>query len=288
MTTDPSTTDPSTTDPSSTAPPTRARRPTTTTLLGLGLVGLVVLAGVVGPWVISGDPLAQIAGQYLRPPSTAHLLGTDELDRDVLARTLAGVRTTLLIAIVAVPIGAIVGITLGLLSTTSRWTDLLVARVFDVVLAFPAVILAIAVAAVRGPGPVTVIAAVAITEIPLFGRLARTAAMRVLAQPYVESARLAGASPTRILRDHVVPNSAEPLLVQAALSLSLAVFVESALSFLGVGVRPPQPSLGSMLAGGVYSWDANPAYPLGPAVVIVALSLGFLLIARGIGGTRRG
>ncbi|GAC70445.1 ABC transporter permease [Gordonia soli] len=253
-----------------------------------GAVVLVVVAlGLLAPLLASHDPLEQISGANLLPPGADHLLGTDELNRDVFSRVLYGVRTTLLVLVTAVPIGAAVGIAIGLLAAVSGIADTVSARVFDVVLAFPAVILAITVAAIRGPGTATVIIAIAITEIPIFGRLARNEATRVIAAPYVESARLSGASTWWTLRTHVLPNAIEPLVVQFALSLSLAVFVESAMSFIGVGVRPPDPSLGSILADGVYAWDVNPGHPLGPLVMIALLSLGFLLIAQGLGRRRR-
>ncbi|SIS22742.1 ABC transporter permease [Williamsia sterculiae] len=268
---------------------TRTRRRIPVTLVvGLVLIAVVVACGLLAPVLAGHDPLRQVPGENLLSPSGSHPLGTDELDRDVFARVLYGIRTTLTVLVIAIPIGAVVGTLLGLLAASGRIADTVTSRAFDVVFAFPAIILGITVTALRGPGIATVIIAIAITEIPLFGRVMRASALRVRTQPYVESARLAGASKVRIVRSHVLPNAVEPLIVQIALSLSLAVFVESAMSFIGVGVRPPRPSLGSTLAEAVYNWDVNPGYPLGPLVTIVALSLGFLLIAQGVGEVRRG
>lgn len=269
-----------------TAEPRPVRRRVSFSLVaGLAMVGVVVVLGLAASLLTSYDPLQQIVGANLLPPSSSHLLGTDELNRDVWSRVLYGIRTTLTVLIISVPIGAVIGIVLGLLSMSNRVLDTISARAFDVILAFPALILAITVTAIRGPGITTVIIAIAITEIPVFGRITRSAALRVAEQPYVESARIVGGSNLWVLRQHILPNSTEPLVVQLALSLSLAVFIESAMSFIGVGVRPPQPSLGSILAEAVYSWDVNAGYALGPLIAIVVLSLGFLLIAQGFGAS---
>jgi peptide/nickel transport system permease protein len=249
--------------------------------VGAILVALIALLGLAAPVLSGYGPIRQLAGENLLGPSLAHPLGTDELDRDVWARVLYGIRTSLTVSVLAVPIGAAVGIGAGLLAAAHRLLDVLASRLFDVVLAFPALILAIAVTALRGPGVATVITAVAIAEIPVFGRITRAEAIRLGDVGYVESARLAGGSTAWVLTRHVLPNSLRPLAVQAALSLSLAVFVESGMSFAGVGVRPPRPSLGSILATAVDNWDANPAYALGPLVAISVLCLGLLLMARG-------
>jgi len=254
---------------------------------GLALVSIVVLLGVAAPLLTEYGPTRQVPGANLLTPGPAHPLGTDELDRDVLSRVLYGIRTSLTVLVVAVPIGALTGVVVGLAAASNRVLDTVTSRVFDVVLAFPALILAIAVTAVRGPGIVTVMIAISIAEVPVFGRIARGEALRIGGSAYVESSRLVGGSPIWILARHVLPNSLEPLTVQAALSLSLAVFIESGMSFVGVGVRPPQPSLGSVLATAIDNWAANPAYALGPLVAITVLCLGFLLIAQGFGRCRR-
>ncbi|MFT4042643.1 MAG: ABC transporter permease [Gordonia sp. (in: high G+C Gram-positive bacteria)] len=265
----------------------RRKRPTDL-IVGLVLVGVIVVLGLLAPVLAAYDPYRQTPNANLLAPSWEHLLGTDSLNRDVFSRLLYGIQTTLIVLAISVPIGAIIGTLLGLLAASSRVIDVISDRFFDVVLAFPALILAIAVTAIRGPGIATVIIAIAISEIPVFGRLARSSARRVNAQPYIESARLAGASRGWLLRKHVLPNSVEATIVQLALSLSLAVFIEAAMSFIGVGVRPPRPSLGSALAEGVYTWDVNPGLPIGSLAVIITLTLGLLLIAQGLGKVRRG
>jgi peptide/nickel transport system permease protein len=256
-------------------------------LAGLLLVGTVVLAGLAAPILAPHPPLEQIPGANLLGPGPTHWLGTDEVNRDVLSRTLYGIRINVLVILVAVPLGAVIGSLGGLLSSFSAVADVVTQRVFDVLLAFPVLILGIALAAVIGPGTTAVVVVIAVAEIPIFGRLLRGAALRVREMPYVESAAVFGAGRWWILRKHVLPNAIEPVGVQLAISMSVAVFVESAMSFLGIGVRPPEPSLGSIIADAVPELDANPAMALGPLAVVTALVLGFLLVAQALAAGRR-
>lgn len=259
---------------------------------GYGIVGsilvlCVVVAGLIGPLLVSWDPQHQIDGAYLLPPNGDHLFGTDELSRDVLARVLSGIRVNLLIIGTAVPIGATIGTLAGLISVSIRELDSITQRLFDVILAFPAVILGIALTAILGPSAVTVGIVIAIAEIPTFGRLVRTSVLRIREQSYVETARVSGAGTSRILFKHVLPNSVEALIVQFALSLSLAVFVEGAMGYLGIGVVAPTPSLGGLVAAGNSYLESNPWFAIGPLIVISALVLGLYLIAQSISNDRR-
>ncbi len=259
---------------------------------GSGLVGTVlVLAvigiGVFGPLFASYAPDQQIDGAYLLAPSTDHWLGTDDVNRDVLSRVLSGIRVDLTLIAVAVPAGAVIGTLIGLLGVSIARADGLVQRVFDVILAFPALILGIALVAVLGPGAVTVGIVIAVAEIPVFGRLVRTSVLRIREQPYVEAARVSGAGTGRIVFRHVLPNSVEALGVQFALSLSLGVFISGALSYLGIGVVPPTPSLGGLLAAGNGYLETNPWISIGPLIVVSALVLGLYLIAQSISSDRR-
>jgi peptide/nickel transport system permease protein len=256
-------------------------------LVGLILVGLVVLVGVLAPLLAPFDPNEQLAGANLLGPSATHLLGTDQVNRDVFSRVLYGIRIDLLIVFVAVPLGAAIGGLFAALGSLFTATDVALQRTFDVVLAFPSLILAIGVTAVAGPGAGTIILVITVVEIPIFGRMLRSGILTVRELPFVEAADTLGASRWTVLRRHVLPNAAEPLWVQLALSLSTAVFVESAMSFLGIGVRPPDPSLGSIVNDAVNYLDINPAFALGPLAVIVVLVLGFQLLAQGIGAARR-
>ncbi|WOC13363.1 ABC transporter permease [Gordonia sp. MP11Mi] len=256
-------------------------------LFGTVLVLAVVAAGLLGPLFTSYGAEQQIDGAYLLPPSSDHWFGTDDVNRDVLTRVLVGIRIDLLIIVIAVPVGAAIGTLVGLVSVSVRGLDALAQRVFDVILAFPALILGIALTAILGPGTLTVGIIIAIAEIPVFGRLVRTSVLRIREQPYVEAARVSGASTPRILLKHVFPNSVEALGVQFALSLSLGVFIEGALSYLGIGVVPPTPSLGGVLAAGNSYLETNPWFSVGPLIVISALVLGLYLIAQSISNDRR-
>ncbi|MEE2061504.1 ABC transporter permease [Rhodococcus artemisiae] len=256
-------------------------------LAGVLLVVVVGVAGLLAPWLAPFDPNQQISGANLLGPSAEHWFGTDTVNRDVFSRVLHGIRINLQITFIAVPIGAVLGSLLGLVSTMHSALDVVAQRMFDVVLAFPALILAIALAAIVGPGALTVGIVIVVAEIPVFGRNVRTQVLRIRELPFVEASEVIGASRWFTLRTHVLPNAMEPLAVQLALSMSVAVFVESAMSFIGIGVRPPEPSLGSIVADAVPNLDINAAFAIGPLAVIAALVLGFLLIAQALGSARR-
>ncbi|WP_433562684.1 ABC transporter permease [Nocardia sp. CA-151230] len=256
-------------------------------LAGVLLIAVIAVAALAAGLLTKYDPLEQIPGANLLGPSGDHWLGTDELNRDVFTRTLYGIRVDLIIAFLAVPAGAVLGSIIGLAATVNPVADVLAQRVFDLILAFPALIFAIALTAVTGPGAHSVVIVIIAAELPIFGRQIRTAVLAVREQPYVEAAAVIGASTGWTLRKHVLPNVIEPLAVQLALSLSLAVFVDSAMSFIGIGVRPPDPSLGSIIAESTRNLDANPAMAVGPLLVVSALTLGFLLIAQALGRARR-
>jgi len=256
-------------------------------LIGVLLFCLVVLAGLCAPLLTTYPPELQLDRANLLAPSAAHLLGTDQVNRDVLARTLYGIRADLLIVFVAVPMGALLGSAAALLGTTATAVDVGLQRLFDLLLAFPTLIFAIGLTAVAGPGTLTVIAVIATVETPIFARVLRSSILKVQALPYVHAAQGMGAGRWWVLRRHVLPNAAEPLGVQLAVSLSLAVFVESAMSFLGIGVRPPAPSLGGLISDGIDYVDSNAAFVLGPLTVVVVLVLCLQLMARALAGARR-
>lgn len=272
---------------------TRPRRRTLRTLrsgrglVGLVLLGLLVVLGLAAPLLAPYGPNLQLPDANLLPPGAGHLLGTDHLNRDVLSRVLYGIRTDLLIVFVGVPIGVVVGTAAALLGTLTGPLDVGLQRVFDVLLAFPTLILAIGLTAVIGPGTGTVIAVIAIVEAPVFARLLRSSILTVQALPYVDAAETIGAGRWWVLHRHVLPNASEPLVVQIALSLSLAVFIESAMSFLGIGVRPPNPSLGGLISDGIDYADANLAFVVAPLVVVVVLVLALQLLVQSLSAARR-
>jgi peptide/nickel transport system permease protein len=255
-------------------------------LLGAVLVAAVVLLGLLAPLLAPYAPDQQIAGANLLGPSSAHWLGTDQVNRDIWSRTLFGIRTDLVVVFLAVPLGAALGALVGLVASSWPWADVVTQRVLDLVLAFPTLILAIALTAFLGAGLTTVAVVITVAEVPVFGRMVRTSALAVLETAYVESSRVVGASTWWVLRKHVLPNSLEPVVVQLALSMSVAVFIEGAMSFLGIGVRPPNPSLGSLIKDGVRNVYEAPTFALGPLVVVAALVLGFLLLGQALSRAR--
>lgn len=256
-------------------------------LAGIVVVGLVVLAGLLAPLLAPYAPDQQIPGANLLGPSTQYWFGTDAVNRDLFSRTLHGIRVNLLIILVAVPLGGLAGTALGLLSVQTRWADSILQRLFDLILAFPTIVLAIALTVILGPGLPTVFVVVILAEIPIFGRLVRSSAMTVRELPYVESAKAMGAGDSWILRRHILPNSIDPLLVQLTLAMSVAVFIEGAMSFLGLGVTPPTPSLGSLLNEGAAQFYHAPFFTLGPLALVVALTLGLLLISQALARATR-
>lgn len=251
------------------------------TLVGLSIAAIIFTAGLLAPWLAPHSPYDQAFPAFL-PPSPEHLFGTDEFGRDLYSRVLFGIRQDAIVGLVAVPIGAIAGSLLGLISGMSRLLDTVLQRIFDVGLAFTSLVMGVTVAAVIGPGLHAVLVTVALVNIPLFGRLARSAVRSQLGRDYVTAARVVGVPPARILFRHILPNALDSLIVQAALSLSLAVFLEGAMSFVGIGVRPPEPSLGSLLRASTTFLEQAPVYALAPMVVVTALVLSFNLVGDGL------
>lgn len=252
------------------------------TAAGLTIAVALLALGVLAPWIAPHGVDAQSSDGFAGV-SASHLLGTDEFGRDVFTRVLYGIRQDVIVAGLAVPMGAVLGTALGLLCGLHRVVDVVVERVFDVMLAFTALVLGVAVSATAiGPGTTSILVTVVLVNVPLFGRLTRSAVQAQRARDYVVAAEVVGAGRVRVLLRHILPNALDALIVQAALSLSMAVFIEGAMSFVGIGVRPPSPSLGSLLRTSVNFLDQNPWYALGPIVVVTALVLSFNLVADGL------
>ncbi|MFE7515651.1 ABC transporter permease [Streptomyces sp. NPDC057540] len=249
---------------------------------GLALVGAVVLAGLLAPLLTGHGPTDQSGLSLAAPGTPGHPLGTDDLGRDLLARLLYGIRADLGIIAAAVPLGAALGCLLALAAAAHPVLDTVVQRTFDLILAFPGLILALAVTAILGPGRPPVILVIALAEIPVFGRLLRTGILVQRGREYVTAARVGGTSGGRILTRHILPNAADPLVVQIAVSLTVAVFVEGAMSFLGVGVRPPEPTLGAVLSQSMPYLAQAPHFAAGPLVTVTALVLGLSLTAEAL------
>lgn len=218
-----------------------------TVLSALVLAAVVVIAltaSFITPYGVNDVDVPQA----LRAPSGAHWMGTDELGRDVLSRVLMGVQASMKVAVVSVAFAAVVGVTLGVLAGyRGGWLDTVVMRIVDVMFAFPVLLLALAIVAVLGPGLTTTILAIGVVYVPIFARVARASTLSVRVEPYVAMSRTMGTGSAYILTRHILPNITGPLIVQTSLSLAFAILSEAALSFLGLGLQPPQPSLGRMI-----------------------------------------
>ena len=233
------------------------------------LLLLLVLVTVLAPWIALHDPIATDPSNALLGPSGAHPLGTDELGRDLFARVIWGSRVSLPVAFVAVAVGLLVGGTIGLAAGyRGGLTDLLLMRVIDAILAFPALILAIAIVAVLGPGLRNAMIAIGIVQLPVYARLMRAQVLTLKGLDFIAAVRALGSSPARLIVSHFLPNLLNPLIVQISLSAAAAMLAEATLSFLGLGAQPPTPDWGFMLNTGARFLNNDPWLALGPGVAI--------------------
>lgn len=217
-------------------------------LAGASVFGVVVLVAILAPWVAPSSPIRTDFTASLQPPGPRHLLGTDELGRDVLSRIIFGARASLEAGIISVGLAIAAGVPLGLVAGfyRGRLDDVLM-RITDAMLSFPQLILALAVAAVLGPGLAKAMIAIAVVLMPVFMRLMRAQVLTEREREYVDAARVMGAADRRIIWRHLLPNSLAPIVVQGSLNVAGAIITEATLSFLGLGTQPPVPSWGSML-----------------------------------------
>ncbi len=239
-------------------------------LLALGV--LAVCAPLIAPYPVT----AQDMDNTLAGPSAAHLLGTDDLGRDVFSRMVHGGAATLYASCLAVGIGLLLGLPVGLLAGYSGgWVDDGISRFIDALLSFPSIVLAIAVTGALGIGLTNGMIAVGIVFSPQIARLVRARALVVRQELYVDAARCFGASTARILWRHVLPNTVQPVIVQVTLLLAAALLAEASLSFLGLGIQPPQPSWGSMLARAYQNMELAPEQMYAPGLAILLTALAF-------------
>lgn len=246
--------------------------------LGLFVVLAVVVAAVVGPMLTPADATSQDLSRRLMGPTSGHPLGLDELGRDVLARLLAGARISLLVGVCVVSISASIGTIVGAVAGyAGGWVDEGIGRAMDVLMAFPGILLAIALVAVLGPSLTNVVIALSSIGWVGYARLVRGQALKIRELEYVQAARALGAGAVRVLARHVIPATLSSVIVQATLGMAGAIIAEASLSFLGLGVQPPTPSWGTMLdAGRAHLLDA-PHLTIFPGLAIAALVLGFNL-----------
>lgn len=253
-----------------------------------GLVGLVItlflaMVAILAPLLITYDPLEMHAADRFLPPSATYLFGTDEFGRDIFSRVLMGSRLAFTVGFTSIGIATILGVIIGLVTGYfGGRLDAYTMRFFDALLAFPAILLAIVILAILGPGSLNAILAIAIVNIPAFARLTRANVLVEKNKDYVEAARALGAQPNRIIFRNILPNVVSTILVQITVSLAAAVLLESALSFLGLGTPLPAPSWGSMLSIGRGYLPLAPWYGIFPGIAITLLVMGFYLLGDGL------
>jgi peptide/nickel transport system permease protein len=270
-------------EPAERTVPARRRRRHPSLAIG-ALITLAVAATALLSFVWTpDDPTRMVIAEKLQPPSAAHWFGTDHFGRDVLSMIMVGARNSIAVALVAVGIGIGAGVPLGLFAAARRgWLDDFVMRVNDLVFAFPALLLAIMITALLGPGAVNAILAIGIFNIPVFARLTRGAALSLWTRDYVLAARVAGKGAALISIEHILPNVLNTLVVQATIQFSLGILAEAALSYVGLGTQPPMPSWGKMLADAQTLISLAPHLAVFPGLAIVVTVLGLNLLGDGL------
>ena len=253
------------------------------TLISAVILAVIVLAALTADRIAPYGVNKIDVPNALQPPSGAHLFGTDELGRDIFSRVLVGTHASLAVAAASVTFAFFVGVTLGAVAGyRGGWLDTVLMRVIDVMFAFPVLLLALAIVAVLSPGLTTTILAIGIVYTPIFARVARASTLSVRIEPFVAVSRTLGTGNVLILRRHILPNIASPVIVQTSLSLAFAILSEAALSFLGLGLQPPEPSWGRML------FDAQGFVHLAwwmsvfPGLAIFVTALAFNLLGDGL------
>ncbi len=252
-------------------------------LVGVGFTLLVVGMALLAPLLTSLDPVAISAQDRLQTPSLAHPMGTDQLGRDVFSRVAFGGRVSILVAVSSVLGALIVSVVLGTLAAVrGGWLDEVVMRIMDVFFAFPSILLAIALISFLGPGPVNAALAIAIVFVAPLTRVVRSSVLTVRDRSYVEAARIAGAGRLRLMGRHILPNSMAPVIVQATVFLGFAIIIEASLSFIGLGLRPPEPSWGGMLDASRALLSVGPWIALFPGLAIACAVIGVNLLGDGL------
>lgn len=267
----------------------RAFRRNRLALVGGGLVLVLGLSALLAPWIAPHDPLRGRLPDRLRGPSTTavsgklYLFGTDNLGRDILSRVLHGGRVSISLGLLVVGVSIVVGVVLGLVSAyAGGWVDTVVQRVVDVLLAFPYLVLAIALMGLFGPGFLNLVVALAFKEWVMACRIVRSEALALKTAAFVEASRAAGAGPARILVRHLLPNVIPGAIVVATLRVGWVVLMEASLSFLGLGIQPPQPSWGVIIADGRDYLFRAPWISTLPGIAILLFVLGVNLLGEGL------
>lgn len=252
-------------------------------LAGLIVLLLAVIIAVLAPLITPYPPNKIAVVDALQGPSRAHLMGTDNLGRDLFSRVFYGIRMSMLIAVVSIAVAAFIGIVLGLISGYyGKRVDEVIMRLMDILYAFPDLLLALALVATFGTGFPSLIVAIAIVRIPGFARITRASVLSVRENEYVEAARTIGMGNGRILIRHILPNGIAPIIVMTSVSLALAILVEASLSFLGLGIQPPTPSLGGLLKDSLGFMETAPWMAVFPGITIALIIFALNLLGDGL------
>lgn len=261
----------------------RSFRKSKSAVVGAGIVIFFVLIAVIGPMLAPQGINEQNLAIRLLPPSGDYWFGTDDLGRDVFSRILHGARLSLTVGISAVVLSAFFGSLLGIIAGYyGRWIDTLISRIFDIMLAFPSILLAIAVVSILGPSLRNALIAIAIINVPNFGRLIRSRVLAIKEEEYIHAAKAIGMKNTRILWRHILPNSMTPIIVQGTLAIATAIIEAAALGFLGLGAEAPYPEWGKMLADARMFLMNAPWAMVFPGVAIMLTVIGFNLMGDGL------
>ncbi|SET99210.1 nickel transporter permease [Paenibacillus sp. NFR01] len=261
----------------------KAFRKNKTAMLGLCIIVFFVLIALLAPLIAPYSFKEQELVNRLKPPSGAHWFGTDDLGRDMFSRIIYGARISLWVGFFSVIGSIIIGTLLGVLAGFyGKWVDMLISRLFDILLAFPSILLAIAIVAILGPSLRNALLAIAIVNIPTYGRLVRAKVLSLKQEEYITAARAIGMTNTRILFTHILPNSLTPIIVQGTLGIATAIIEAAALGFLGLGAQPPDPEWGKMLSDSRQFIQKAPWTVIFPGLSIMLTVLGFNLMGDGL------
>lgn len=258
-------------------------RKSKTAVVGMAIVLFFIVVAIIAPWLAPEGINDQSHADRLQPPSSAYWLGTDDFGRDILSRIIYGARISLSVGFLSVVLSIIVGSFLGIVAGYyGRWVDMIISRVFDIMLAFPSILLAIAIVAVLGPSLQNALIAIAIINVPNFGRLIRSKVLSIKEEEYISAAKAIGMKDARILFSHILPNSMAPVIVQGTLAVATAILEAAALGFLGLGAEPPMPEWGKMLADSKDYLQSAPWTMIFPGLSIMLTVLGFNLMGDGL------
>jgi peptide/nickel transport system permease protein len=252
-------------------------------IIGMVILGLFVFCALFAPWIAPYDPIDQDVTRRREPPSWEHPFGMDEVGRDLLSRVIYGARVSLYVGVASVSLAIIAGTLIGAVSGyAGGWIDNVVMRIMDIMLAFPSLLLAIAIVAILGPGLLNMLYAIAFVSIPAYARIVRASVLAAKEMDYTLAARAIGCSSSRILFRHIMPNCLTPIIVQGTLGIATAILDAAGLSFLGLGAQPPTPEWGAMLGQGRGSVFTAPHVVIFPGLAIMLSVLGFNLLGDGL------